>query len=175
MTRLKHFIATLSAALLAACGPNGGGTGTGDSVVQLSDFNARPASSCSAPFAASLDCDVVLTASVDAALLPGTAQLQFSASGPEQARLALFGNGADLQLACGRLQFRGEWGVGADGVAAYYGWWSLEPAPRRALLRVQALPGGALLLDVIDLASGQVLVGRLVVQREAASAPPPAC
>ncbi|MFO1329984.1 MAG: hypothetical protein U1F56_21740 [Rubrivivax sp.] len=174
LMRLARCLAAGLAALwLAACGPSGGGTGTGESVVQLSDYGARAASSCSAPFAGSLDCDVVAGATVDAAALPGTAAADFAGPAPDLPRLHLFANRAELQLFCGRARFEGEWGVRSDGVAAYFGLWSVDANPRRALMRAQALPSGGLVLDVFEVDSGQLLVGRVAVQR--VSAPPPGC
>ena len=170
---LQALAALWSATLLAACGPNGGGTGTGDSVVQLSDYGARATSSCSAPFAGNLECDVVLVAAIDAASLAGTAAADFASGPPDQARLRLVANQADLQLFCGRARFQGEWGLRSDGDAAYFGLWAIDSTPRRALMRVRPLPGGGLSLQVVDIASGEVLIGPAEVQRT--TVPPSGC
>jgi hypothetical protein len=111
--------------LLAACGPTGGGTGTGESVFTPADFGARPASACSAPFAAALACENVSTASLDVAQLPGTHDVSFAGmadSGP--VTLTLSGNRATVQSRCPGPGFDGSWGVRADGQGRYFGSWS---------------------------------------------------
>ena len=156
-------------ALATGCGPTTGGTGTGDSIVTLADFGARAASTCSAVFATALDCDVVSTASVDAAALQGTDPVYFvgtAASGPYT--LTLQNNRAVLQSRCHATRFEGDWGVLPSGEARFFGTWvgDDQAAPQRALLWVQTVPGktGAL-QALVQQPEGQALFGPLPLER----------
>jgi hypothetical protein len=158
--------------LLAACGPTGGGTGTGESVFTPADFGARPASACSAPFAAALACENVSTASLDVAQLPGTHDVSFAGmadSGP--VTLTLSGNRATVQSRCPGPGFDGSWGVRADGQGRYFGSFSADEGGRvqRGQLWVQVQTGSADTLQVqVHDADGQLLWGPLDLRRAAA-------
>lgn len=169
---LSALIGLALSGLLAACGPTGGGTGTGESVFTPADFGARPASACSAPFAAALACEVVSTASLDVAQLPGTHDVSFSVnttSGPVV--LTLSGNRATLQPRCAGPGFDGSWGVRADGQGRYFGTFGGGDggSVQRAQLWVQVQPGSTdtLWVQVQD-ADGQLLWGPLALRRAAA-------
>lgn len=171
---LSALIGLALSGLLVACGPTGGGTGTGESVFTPADFGARPASACSAPFAAALACEVVSTASLDVAQLPGTDDVSFAgmaASGP--VTLTLSGNRATLQSRCPGPGFDGSWGVRVDGQGRYFGSFTDGDGGtvQRAQLWVQVQPVAtdALWVQVQD-ADGQVLWGPLALRRAAADA-----
>lgn len=160
-------LALAVALLLGGCGPNGGGTGTGDAVVTLSDFNASAASTCSAPFATALDCDVVVTDVADASSVPGTDAVLFggsAASGPFLLRVQ--GNRATLESRCGPARFEGTWGRLPDGQARFFGQWQAADGSSAVLaqLAVQELPGG-LLVSVLDGDARGALLGPLLLQR----------
>lgn len=183
--RCRRLIArpSLAAALLAllcACGPTGGGTGTGDAPATLADFGARPASSCSAPFAAALSCASVSATPADAALLEGTRPVLFvgsAASGPYA--LTLQGHRADLQSRCLATRFEGEWGLLPNGDARYFGNFTGadRAAAQPALAWVQSLAGTTDGLQLLVLAAdGRVLFGPLSLRRVAAApSDPPLC
>lgn len=161
--------------LLAGCGPQGGGTGTGETVFPLSDFGARAAGSCSSAIAGTLDCGDLQPGTADVTTA-GTADLNFiGAEGRDRAWLHLWGNRAALELHCGGARFEGEWGVLADGTQAYFGAWSSEGPGRavRAMLTLRPLPGDAFELAVTDTASRQLLIAGLTVRR--GSPPVPGC
>lgn len=162
--RLGALAAALAALLLAGCGPSGGGTGTGDALLPLSDFGARATSSCSAPFASALDCDVVATTITSADALAGTAEVLFGSGGGRDAvRLRLRANVAELDLSCGTARFDGTWGVGADGTQGYFGQWRTGDGMLRARLLLRAQADGSLQMTLSDHDSGQLLLGARLV------------
>lgn len=174
--RRQGLLPAMLCALLAlqGCGPQGGGTGTGDAVLTLSYFGALGTSSCSSGFAAALDCDLVLPTVTAATDLPGTADVHFvGGSGSARSWLQLRGNRAELELGCGGPRFVGDWGLRGDGLQAYFGQWrsadAAEPLP--ALLRVQGLPGEVLVIEAVDAGNGRSLSGALSLRR----AQPPGC
>lgn len=158
---------------LAGCGPQGGGTGTGEMSFALSDFGARTASSCSSTIADALDCGDAQPGTADVTA-SGTAEVNFvDSSGRDRAWLYLSGNRAELELFCGGARFVGEWGVLADGTQAYFGAWSTERQGRgvRAMLTLRPMPLDTLQIEVTDAASGQILVGGVILQRGTPPAP----
>lgn len=175
---LSALLALLAA--LLGCGPTGGGTGTGGSAVTPADFGATAVSSCSAAFAAALDCAAVGNTPSSTTPLPGTATVVFvgsTAAGPFT--LTLQGNRADLQSRCQATQFEGDWGQLPGGEARYFGSYSDSGAgaATAAMLWVQALVGGDGGLQVlVQDAQGRALFGPLQLQRVArAPTEPPAC
>ena len=163
-------LALLAAALLAGCGPTGGGTGTGDALFGPGDFGARPASVCGSSLSSQLSCTPgnVTTGS---ASLDGTAAVTYEgggAAGPFT--LVLQANRAELQSRCKALRFVGEWGQAASGDPRFYGDWVTpeRPAAQPAQMLVQSvLTAGAasgLQVWVVD-AQGALLLGPLTLQR----------
>lgn len=174
LPRVSSTLLGLALLLLAACGPTGGGTGTGESAFTPADFGARPASACSAPFAGTLACNAISGSTADVALLPGTDPVVFVGtvtSGP--LTLTLTGNQATLQSRCAGPHFDGSWGVLADGQGRYFGSFSgLAGAPeQKALLWLQTQPdsGGGLVLQV-QAPDGRVLLGPVPLRRAAGPA-----
>jgi hypothetical protein len=159
-------------ALLAGCGPTGGGTGTGESIVTAADFGARAASTCSAPFAEVLTCATVSASPVDAPLLAGTAPTVFTGTAASGTfTLTVQGNRADLQSGCTATRFEGEWGVLPNGDGRFFG--SFTGPDRGAALRAQlwalAVSGAADTLQVlVQDAEGRALFGPLQMRVQAA-------
>lgn len=176
--RLQGLALGLAVLLVAACGPNGGGTGTGESYLPLADFGATAASSCSAPFAAALACTQVSVTTVAADRLAGTDGVDFAAgAGRELVALHLQDNVAQLVAQCGRARFDGEWGVRSDGQGHYFGAWRVgaDRDGTPALLRLRAVDGQTLELTVLDAAGRQLLFGVPGVARVGAAPPVPDC
>jgi len=168
-------------ALLVGCGPNGGGTGTGEGAFTLSTFGAKATSTCSSPIAASLDCSSTSLVPVGVTQLAGTGQVFFSGSDSSGSyRLTIEGNRAVLELRCSGARFEGEWGVAAGGDERFYGSWV---GPERAALAraAQLWPQPVALLrellqvQVLD-ERGNALFGPLLLRRSAAApAEAPSC
>lgn len=155
------------ALLLGGCGPNGGGTGTGDAVVPLSDFGARAASTCSAPFAAALDCSAGISGATDGSGLPGSGAVVFAgsaASGPYLLRVQ--GNRATFEARCGGARFEGSFGLLPDGQTRFLGLWQPGDGSGavHAQLWVLAAPAG-LQVSVLDAEGRRTLFGPLPMQR----------
>jgi hypothetical protein len=174
-------LALLSAALLAGCGPTGGGTGTGEAVFGPSDFGARPASLCGSPLSTQLGCSQgnVTTGGSSQDLTAAATYEGGGAAGPFT--LVLQANRAELQSRCKAQRFAGEWGQAASGDPRFYGDWVTpdRPAAQPAQLLVQlALAAGAatgLQVWVVD-AQGGLLQGPLTLQRvPGLPATPPQC
>lgn len=175
LLRVGVMVASLQ---LSGCGPTSGGTGSPE--MQLSDFGAKAASTCSATFATSLNCATVTMQPTDPALLAGTAPVLFvgtMASGPYV--LSMRDNQAMLQSRCQLLlQFGGTWGVLPTGESRFFGnWTNAAGVTQRAMLWVQQQPGSVDGVQVLvqDLEGGSLL-GPLPL-REVAAPPtePPVC
>lgn len=111
-TRIALLVAALLGALLAACGPGVGGTGTGVSPT-LARFGAEPEPLCDADIAALLACSGG----------PGTDALPLADGDPAR-RVAgrAEGQRIELQFACEGWQFDGQWGRAAAPLGArFYG------------------------------------------------------
>jgi hypothetical protein len=166
--RVLTQMVVLSVALaMTACGPTGGGTGTGESSFAPADFGARAVSACSAPFADSLTCVAVSIAPADVPNLAGTASTHFAADTEDGSfTLTLRDNRADLQARCRQWSFVGAWGVLPAGEGRYFGSLFNADVEQQAQLQVQAAAGplGRLQVQVLDVA-GQVVVGPLMLQR----------
>jgi hypothetical protein len=167
---LLPVLTALLVALLAACGPTTGGTGTGPTG-SLTVFGASAASTCSAVFAPSLDCADISTEPVDPAVLQGTDPVHFvgeAASGPYS--LTVQANRAELIARCAGANFEGVWGVLPNGDARFFGYWTArgQLAPVSAQLWVQAVAGRAdeLQAMVLDV-NGQTLFGPVLLRRVA--------
>ena len=174
-------LALLAAALLAGCGPTGGGTGTGEAVFGPADFGARPASVCGSSLSTQLTCTPgnVTTGS---AAQDGTAAVTYEGSGAAGPfTLVLQDNGATLQSRCKATRFDGEWGQAPNGDTRFFGSWVTpdRPAAQPAQMLVQVvLLGGTpsgLQVGVVD-AQGGLLLGPLTLQRTPAlPTTPPLC
>ncbi len=167
--------------LLAGCGPNGGGTGTGEGAFTLSSFGAKATSSCSSPIATSLDCSSTSLVPVGVTQLAGSGPVFFGGSDRSGSYLlTIEGNRAVLQARCSGARFDGEWGVTAGGDERFYGSWV---GPERAALAraAQLWPQPVALLrellqvQVLD-ERGNALLGPLLLRRSAAApTEPPSC
>jgi hypothetical protein len=152
-------------AVLAACGPGVGGTGTGTSA--LPAFGADAAALCSSSFAANLDCGAASPATPGS--LAGTAPVVYAE--PDGATLAEFdGNDVHLVVGCDLVVFDGTWGLAPNGAARFYGRAAIagEAEPRLGALEVQA-GGAATLVLVLRDERGVVIAGPLTMQRTSGS------
>ena len=156
-------------ALLTACGPTTGGTGGGDSTYTLSAFGATSASTCSAPFAESLDCAQVSHGAVGADALPGTTPVYFTgsaATGPYL--LTVQGNSLTLQSRCRSTRFQGEFGLLPSGEPRFFGSWvgPDSSAPLAAVLWALSVAGNTEALQVMVFAAdATTLFGPLPLSR----------
>lgn len=179
--RCPLLFALAAAALLAACGPGVGGTGTGDTpgpstALGPGDFGAAAAPVCASALADALACTSTgVPAGPDAA---GTAAVRWDSVAPDAPLTARFeGNALQLDGACSGLAFRGSWGVDGAGDGRYYGSFSRDAAggTQAGIVQVGIQPDASLQLRVLDEA-GQVLAGPLRLERASApDAPQRAC
>ncbi|MCA0242276.1 MAG: hypothetical protein LCI02_15610 [Proteobacteria bacterium] len=166
-------------ALLAGCGPNSGGTGTGEGAFTLSTFGAKATSTCSSPIATSLDCGSTSLVPVGVTQLAGSGAVVFSGSdGGGAYRLTIEGNRAVLEARCSGARFEGEWGVAANGDERFYGSW-IGPEHAALARAAQLWPQPvALLRDLLQVqvldAAGNPLLGPLLLRRAASAATEPA-
>lgn len=170
-------------ALLAACGPGVGGTGTGDKpgpaldpVLGPGDFGADAALVCDSTLADALAC--AGTGASGSPAPAGTAAVRWDSVAPDTPLVARFdGNALTLQGACTGLAFRGSWGIGAAGPARYYGSVVVasEADPQAGQVLITPQADGSLQLVVQD-AGGLGLAGPLRLERVAElEAPGRAC
>lgn len=142
-------------ALLVACGPGLGGTGTGASSDSLQTFGAQAAEVCQSDFADLLPCG-----GSGAAPAPSGASRWFAEAEPEsRLLLELAGSEARLQLRCAMLEFNGVWGQAAGASPRYYGRISTAGTEAPGMLLVARSPEG-LRLQLLD-REGQPLYGDL--------------
>jgi hypothetical protein len=157
--RWPHLVLAISLATLAvlsACGPGVGGSGTGASLVattsgdsvgvsavtdlpsfDLDTWGATATTVCGTSIAGALNCPPAMAQPGTSQLLPtaeGTGPLYFAdiASG-RQVAVALAGNTLALRRGCPALTFTGLWGQAGSTPARYYG---------------AAAPGGAAALTI---------------------------
>ncbi len=135
-------------ALLGACGPGVGGSGTGAEPDSLEAFGATAAPVCDSTLAPQL---VSCAAAVPAATLFADS----SATPRVTARLE--GNTVDLQAPCAGLQFKGVWGVAGKQPARFYGQATLANSSVLASLTATSTTAGGLLVDLRDAQGGQLL------------------
>lgn len=162
------------AALLVACGPGVGGTGTGASSA-LDSFGASAASACSGELAALLSCTPA-NASATAPPPAAAPVVLADAAANRRIEVLLQGNQAELLAPCVGLRFRGDWGlvVGQAAQAArYYGVADSGATAAPASLSVR-LSGEAVQVTLRDLGE-QVLLGPVLLSVVPGSAPPGSC
>jgi hypothetical protein len=174
-------------AVLTACGPGIGGTGTGSPEIDLSGFGAQALSVCSASFAARLACGPGTSAGAPVAspgptpaptpapaVSAGTGTVVFAdtATGRE-AVWVVEGNRATLSLRCAGQSFSGSWGIDARGNLRFFGTATGSTGvPVAAQLAVDATSGTALQLRLLA-ANGSALAPAVVVDRVASEPPAP--
>jgi hypothetical protein len=125
--RWVNLLAAATLALLSACGPGVGGSGTGEDQTALPPFGASAASLCSSELAVLLQCPA---GSGTAAGGTGTGPVAFSGRlGGQDVALQLQGNQADLRVGCTLLRFRGQWGQLAGQSPRFYGYTDPEGVP----------------------------------------------
>jgi hypothetical protein len=153
-------LATAALALLAACGPGVGGSGTGEDQSALPSFGASASALCSGELAALLACAPASGGALDPG--GGTGLVAFRGqAGGEAVSLVLQGNGAELRVGCTLLRFRGQWGQLAGQPPRFYGYLDPDGAPVVATLEAR-LVGGEIELTLRD-ANGSALLGPLRV------------
>lgn len=149
---------------LSACGPGLTGTGTGASVVGLTAFNATEQALCGAPFAANIGCATGAAPSP----LGGPAYFE-SGAGAALVRAVFDANVMVLTAPCTGFKFEGAWARSAALGDRFYG--AQESDGGATLLaanaEVAAVDGG--LQITVQNAQAQVLLGPVVLQRQAAA------
>lgn len=151
--RWANLLAAATLALLAACGPGVGGSGTGEDLTPLPSSGATALLLCSGELAPLLQCTAV-----GAAATGGTARVAFSGRlGGQDVALELQGNRAELRVGCTLLRFRGQWGQLAGQPPRFYGYTDPDGAAAVATLEAR-LAGNEIELTLRD-ANGSVIVG----------------
>jgi hypothetical protein len=162
-------LALALSALLGACGPGVGGTGTGEGISALPQFDASPASLCGSELAALVGCP-----SGSAAATPGSAAVYLADTiDGRRVLVRLQGNEIELDAPCARLQFRGQWGTIANQASRFFGYATLDGAPALATVSAQ-IGGGGVQLTLRD-AQGTTLIGPVLVVVVPAPATPGGC
>lgn len=180
--RLLGALATCGAALLVACGPGVGGTGTGSSLSPaevLSAFGANAAPLCGSALAPGLQCSGTAGAPGGApASAPSAAPLppRFLADDAVAARAVarVAGDGIELDLPCERLRFTGTWGAVPGQQARFYGVVQRSVDGETQLAMLLAEPAGAGFTVALVGAGGTALAPPRPLQPVPA-APPAAC
>lgn len=172
---LRTWAAALAAALLVACGPNSGGTGTGDS---LTAAGATAANLCASAFAEQLACGT----NGNLADQPGG-----PGKGTDMIRYADFASGGNvtvtfeanqvqLSARCQGLWFRGDWGL-VNGVDArffgIYGTQSTDEQPLATLSVRTALDSTGALEVLLRDGEGRVLLGPVLLEKATPAMPQP--
>ena len=157
-------VLTALAALLAACGPGVGGTGTGEEASTLQPAPAAATSVCSGELAVLLGCPASAASASPLLALDLVGTLD-----GRQVQLHLQGDEAALNLSCARLSFAGRWGAIEGQGSAYLGTATVDGAPRPATLSAK-LGNGGVVLELRD-AQGAALLGPVLVVVVATPAP----
>jgi hypothetical protein len=176
LARLSTVWVAALTALLVACGPGVGGTGTGETggttaIGGLEAFGAAAAPVCSGVLAELLSCAPATTGAV-ALPSPAVVLLADTIDG-RRVQVRLQGATVELIAPCAGLLFSGNWGVIAGQAARYYGFAGPEGALRPATLEVQ-LAGSAVQLSLRD-SDGRLLLGPVLVTVVASQASPGSC
>lgn len=180
LTARPALLPLVAALLVAGCGPNSGGTGTGDGPITLASFDARPTSTCSSTIASSLSCSATSLSPVGVTQLAGSDTVYFTGSAASGSFvLTIKGNRAVLESRCNGARFEGDWGIVPSGEERFYGTW--VGAERGSAVAAQLWPQPvALLRDVLQVLvadrQAQALFGPLLLRRQAtAPSEPPVC
>ena len=163
----------LSLAIIAACGPGTGGTGTGSTSSPLDYFGATPANVCTSGPTSALSCPTPAnTGSVGAINPPsvanGTYGVFFSTTEGADINLVLSGNRATLTDRCLSLTFDGDWGTVGNNDARYFGQYTIAGTSTAVLssLTAQAVgPDNKSLSVVLRDANGRVVIGPVTLRR----------
>jgi hypothetical protein len=164
--------------LLAAggCGPGVGGTGTGEGYA-LDFFGARPASVCTASFAAELKCPsriVIGPARID---VSGGSERVDWVDDPATGRIAARIDGSNIAFDayCESVGFEGAWGMTDGGEGRFFGHFTAPGAsvatPGTLAVRADGNGLSYLLRD----AQGEVVFGPVVLQAVESSLPATSC
>lgn len=173
--RIAGMLAACGLALLAACGPGVGGTGTGTTAAQaLAAFGASAQPLCAGALAQPLQCP----ASADGAGAPAAApqpRLFADAAAAPRALARFADDGVELELACQRLRFTGSWGAVAGQPARFYG--QVQPAGggELRLATLEAAAAGSGIRVTLTDAAGTLLAAPLLLQPVPTPAPVAAC
>lgn len=158
--RWAGWLAAAMLALLAACGPGVGGSGTGEDQTPAPPLGASLAPLCASELAPLLQCPSGTTAPGAG----GTDAVAFSGRiGGQDVALAVQGNQADLRVGCVLLRFRGQWGQVSGQAPRFYGYTDPDGQPAVATLELRPV-GNGLELTLRD-ASGGVIFGPQAVAR----------
>ena len=164
-------MALVLAAVLGACGPGVGGTGTGETNGALAFFGASEASVCSGDLAGVLSC---APPSATAAPLPNTAAV-YLADAPAGWRVLVRAQGNEIEVTapCARLQFRGRWGAIGSQAGRFFGYTDPDVVPAPATLQTQLSDAGVSV--TLRDAHGLVLLGPVQVTVVPAPGTPSGC
>lgn len=165
-------IASAACLLLNACGPGTGGSGlVAESQDYLRQAGAQAAPVCGAAWATQLSCNPPAGTIGVAPSQAGTAKLQFgsSLSNPEFV-LSFEGNQLQLEGACPRLSFSGDWGLLPSGQSAFVGAYLdaglIQPVLALAVVTTSTGPDGSPRLQVeLRSPAGQSLLAALPAQK----------
>jgi hypothetical protein len=163
----------LSLAIIAACGPGTGGTGTGTTPSALDYFGATPANVCTSGPSSALACTETSNPGTVGAVIPpspGNASERplIFANGSGNINLFLEDNRASLIERCSTLTFDGNWGVTSNKDAKFFGEYTTANNGTRVLASLSAssvgFEGKSLEVTLRD-ASGQVTLGPVKLDR----------
>ena len=168
---LLRACALACAAVLSACGPGVGGTGTGETPGALAYFGATAASVCSSDLANLLGC---APANAAAAPAPGVTTLYLADTiDGRRVAVSLQGNTIEISAPCAQLRFRGDWGAIGSQAARFFGYTDHD-GPREPATVVAQTSGSSVALTVSG-ADGRILLGPVLVKAVAAPALPGSC
>lgn len=160
----------LTGALLAACGPGVGGTGTGSSTDSLSQYGAAPSNVClTADFSPLLACG--------SAAAPGGTSAVFASDGtPTSRHLARFeGSRLTLELRCLNRTFEGEWASAGQLGSRYFGSVTHAGTGAKVTASVIVAAQGTTLVMLVQDFNGQRIGEPLLLQRVTAATTPAGC
>jgi hypothetical protein len=174
LTRMSRWCAlVVGLAIIAACGPGTGGTGTGQTSSPQESFDATPANICTTGPSSALACPVPSNPGTVGAVNPpsvanGTDGVFFSTTDGADINLGLSGNRAILSDRCSGLMFEGDWGTVGGGDPRFYGQYTTgsNAATTLSSLTAQAagVEGRSLSVTLRD-ADGRVVIGPVTLRR----------
>ena len=174
LTRAAQWCAlAVGLAIMAACGPGTGGTGTGQTSSPLDSFGATPANICTTGPSLALACPPPGNPGTVGAINPpsvanGTDGVLFSTIDGADINLVLTGNRARLNDRCLNLTFEGDWGTVGGNDARFFGQYTTGDDAKTTLSSMTAQPAGAdgkSLTVLLRDANERVVIGPVILRR----------